>query len=368
MTRFPTGAATALTAILCSAATLPACSREPAPAPRERQEIVVPVGAVPAETAAIRAVVHVSGVVAPAEGGEFLAVAPEPARIAEIAKAEGDAVNSGDVLVRFELPSATQDVARLTAELAGAQAQLENARINQERVRDFVERGFVPRRDLDVAGRELADAQATVERIRTAHVAALAAEGRAIVRAPFDGVVATRHHNAGDIVLSTSADAVLRVVDPRRLDVIASVPEADISRVVPGATARIAGPPGGIPIGLTVVRRLADRVGPDGMMPFRLAFEQLPQLPVDTRVEIDIDAEERSDTVLVPAEALVREGGETAVMIAAGSRAERRVVTTGIQDEQRIEITSGVGAGELVITRGHIGLPDGAAISVAEGR
>jgi multidrug efflux pump subunit AcrA (membrane-fusion protein) len=88
-------------------------------------------------------------------------------------------------------------------------------------------------------------------------------------------------------------------------------------------------------------------------------------LPVDTPVEIDIDAEERTGVVLVPAEALIRQGGAVTVLIANGSRAERRPVTTGLEDAQNVEITSGVRAGELVITRGHVGLADGAAISVA---
>jgi len=54
--------------------------------------------------------------------------------------------------------------------------------------------------------------------------------------------------------------------------------------------------------------------------------------------------------------------------VAAGSRAERRVVKTGIEDEARIEITEGLRAGELVITRGQLGLTDGAAVTVATGR
>jgi multidrug efflux pump subunit AcrA (membrane-fusion protein) len=114
---------------------------------------------------------------------------------------------------------------------------------------------------------------------------------------------------------------------------------------------------------LTVAGRIGG--GVDSAGSFQLVFADATELPVDARVEIDIDAEERTDTVLVPAEALVREDGETVVMVAAGSTAERRVVTTGIEDEQRIEITSGIRPGELVITRGQIGLDDGAAISVA---
>ncbi len=353
--------------MLCTGAALSACSRQqarPAPEPREQ---VVPVGAARAETSHIRAVVHISGVIAPAEGAEFLAIAPEPARIVEITKAEGDPVRSGEILVRFDVPSATQEVARVAADLTAAQAQLENARINRNRIRDFAERGLIPRRDLESAERELADAQAVVDRARAAHAAAEAAAARAVVRAPFDGIVATRRHNPGDLVVSPSADPVLRLVDPRRLDVVASVPEADISRVIPGAPARLASPASTVPVQLTVVARIGDRVGPDGTLPFRLRFREPTQLPVDTRLEIDVDAEERANAVLIPAEALVRDGGQTAVFVANGATAERRIVTTGIQDEQRVEITSGLRAGELVITRGHIGLADGAAISVAAG-
>ena len=363
MNGWTTGVRTAALVILCTML-LPGCRRSEAPAEQPPLENIVPVGAVPAQTAGIRAVVHASGVVAPSEGGEFLVVAPEPARVVEVAFSQGDSVNSGDLLARFDVPSARQDVARLAADLSAGEAQLENARVNQGRVRDFVERGLVPRRDLEVADRELADAAAAVERIRIQHTAAVAAEGRAIVRAPFAGIVAARWHNPGDVVVSPSADPVLRLVDPRRLDVIAEVPEADVSRVVPGASARIAAAEGTEPIRLTVVRREAERVA-DRMLPFRLVFNEPATVAVDTRVEIDIDAEERANAVLVPLEAVMTQGAESVVMVANGDRAERRVVTLGIEDVQRVEVTSGLRAGELVITRGHLGLADGAAISVA---
>ena len=365
MRRFGTGWAARLPVVVCVTMSFAACNRD-APAPVDREETLVPVGAVPAETAGIRAVVRATGIVSPAEGAEYLAVAPEPARVAEVAKAVGDPVKSGDLLVRFDLPTATAEVARLAADVAAAEAQFENARVNQGRIAEFVEKGLVPRRDRDIADRELADAQAAVERIRSQHAKATASAGRAIIRAPFDGIVASRLHEPGDVVLSTTSDPVLRVVDPRRLDLVATVDEADVPRVVPGATARISGTPDGIPIGLKVVRKIADRTGPDSHLLFLLAFDDPAQpLAVDTRVDIDIDAEERATAVLVPMSALIRDGSETVVMIAAGSQAERRPVITGIQDDERIEITSGVRAGELVITRGHIGLVNGAPLSVA---
>ena len=360
---------------LCLAIAVAGCRRD-SPRVLERQDTVVPVGAVAAQRAAIRAVLHVSGIVVPAQGGEFLVLAPEPTRLVDVMKTAGDMVKSGDILARFDLPSATQNVSRLSAELAAAEAQLENTRANRERVRGFVERGLVARRDLDAAERDLVEAQDSVNRARAAMAAAQAGAGRAVVRAPFDGIVVTRAHNPGDMVVSTT-DPIMRIVDPRRLEVIASIPRQDQSRVVTGATARVAAA-GTEQVRLTVAGRVTDLSAEAGAktappaeadaVAFRLIFAQPSKLAVDMPVQLDIDAEERTDTVLIPTEAIIRDGNEAAVFVAAESRAERRRVKTGIEDAARTEITDGVRAGELVITRGHVGLSDGAAITVATDR
>jgi multidrug efflux pump subunit AcrA (membrane-fusion protein) len=51
------------------------------------------------------------------------------------------------------------------------------------------------------------------------------------------------------------------------------------------------------------------------------------------------------------------------VFVAVGDRAERRIVTTGVEDDQGVEILSGINRGDLVITRGQAGLADGATIN-----
>lgn len=353
-------------ALVCCAALAVACGRETTADPEPEEELPVPVAARPAQTGSIRAVVRVGGVVTPAEGAEFLVVAPEAARVLEVTKAPGAAVAGGELLARFELPSAAQDVTRMQAELAAAEAQFENARIAQTRTRDFVARGLVPRVELDAAERTLGDAQAALDRARAAQAAAEAWAARAVVRAPFDGVVAQRFHEPGDLVQGTATDPVLRVIDPRRLEVTASVPAADVPRVLPGATARMISPVDARVVRLTVTAR-ASAVQPhaDGSLPVRLEFADPHDVPVDTRVDVEIDAEERNGIVFVAPESILTEGGRTVVVVANGDRAERRGVTTGLADEQRVEITSGLQAGEMVLTQGHIGLPDGARISAA---
>ena len=102
-----------------------ACAKEA----REEVETaaVVPVTVSPAETGDIVAVIHATGTVEPAPGADLRITAPESARIVEIAKAEGDRVRRGDLLVRFEIPSLGAESAAKRAEVERAQARLTNA-------------------------------------------------------------------------------------------------------------------------------------------------------------------------------------------------------------------------------------------------
>jgi RND family efflux transporter MFP subunit len=342
-----------------------ACGRSAPPPAETPEELVIPVAARRAEVGRVRGVLHAGGIVTPAAGAEFLAVAPEAARIIDVTKAEGEAVAAGELLVRLDIPSVNTDVARQRSETARIRADLENARVNQARARDFAERGLIARRELEDADRALADAEAALGRAEAALSAADAAAARAMIRAPFAGVVVSRLRNPGDVVSGAITDPILRIVDARRLEIVASVAATDVSRVLPGASARLAitGDVGAIR--LVVASRSGGGAAAQGaMFPVRLTpLEPIP-LAVDAPVQVDIDLEEHLNAVLVAPEAVVRDGDKVAVFVASGDRAERREVTTGVIDDRQVEITSGVRGGELVITRGHAGLEDGAIITV----
>jgi len=314
----------------------------------------------PAETGSITAVSRVTGVVTPAPGADFVVVAPEAARILEIPKAEGDTVRRGDLLVLFEIPSSAAEIGKQNAEQARAEARLTNARAAEARARDLFDRGVAARKEVEEATREVADAEADLVTAQAAKSAAQTVANRSQVRARFDGVVAHRSHNAGDIVEAASSDPVLRVVDPRRLEVVASVPVSDAAAIKPGAAARIVGSDG--PALKVAGRPIAVQAG-TVTVAIRLTFAGVAPYPVGAPVEVEIDRETHKDVVLVPASAVVREGSETAVFVAAGNKASRRAVTLGLENGQHAEIASGLKAGEAVITTGQNGLPDGADIT-----
>lgn len=351
------------TVVLALLAMLAAGCSKPAPEEVE-SDTVVPVTAMAAETGTITATIRASGLVTPAPGAELIVVAPEAARIVEIPKAEGDEVHRGDVLVRFEIPSSTAEAAKQRAEIGRAEARLTNARAAQTRAADLFQRGVAARRDVEETARDVADAEADLASARAAAAAAEQVADRSVVRATFDGIVAKRSHNPGDLVEAASGDPVLRVIDPKRLEVAAAVPVTDAPRVRVGAPARLVSVPnGGTASLLRVVSRPAAVEAGSVTVPVRLQFATPANFPTGAPVQIELDAEMHTGVVLVPASAIVREGEETAVFVVTGDKAARRAVMVGLEAGERVEITSGVKAGEMVIVSGQNGLPDGAKVT-----
>ena len=342
-----------------------ACTRS---TPEEvESEAVVPVRTAAAEKGTIRGVVHATGLVTPAPGAEQIVIAPEAARIAEIQLGEGDRVKRGDVLVRFEIPGAAAEAEKQAAEVKRARATFANATANMTRAQDLFKRGVSARKDVEDAERQLADAQAGVAQAEAALTAAQTVATRSVVRATFDGLVAKRYHTSGDVVEASASDPVLRIIDPQRFEVVASVPLADVTRVVLGAGGRLAGRlAGDSEIALKVVSRPAAVDPGTATIPVRLGFVRPTNLPAGAPVQVDIDAEEHDEAVLVPDSAIVREGDDTAVFVVNDGKAARHEVRIGLSDGTKTEVLSGVAAGDQVIVEGQAGLPDGATVTTAK--
>jgi multidrug efflux pump subunit AcrA (membrane-fusion protein) len=119
---------------------------------------------------------------------------------------------------------------------------------------------------------------------------------------------------------------------------------------------------------LKVISRPAQVEQGTATIPVRLAFATPPNFSAGMPVQVDIQAEQHNNVVLVPAAALVREGEETAVFVAMGDKAQRRAVQIGLTDGTQVEIASGVKAGEMVIVDGQAGLPDDAKITIDTGK
>jgi len=180
------------------------------------------------------------------------------------------------------------------------------------------------------------------------------------IYSPIDGVVTARNVQIGQIISSGISNVgggttALTVSDLSRIFSLASVDEADIGKVAVGQPAEITVDafPGKRFAGQ--VERIAIRgVNISNVVTFEVKIEVTSKDKVLLRPEmtanVDIIAAARDSVLSVPSDAIVRKRGKTHVtVVKASGEKEDLPVETGISDGQRIEISTGVTAGETVV-------------------
>ena len=73
---------------------------------------------------------------------------------------------------------------------------------------------------------------------------------------------------------------------------------------------------------------------------------------------------ERGNTAMVDEAAIMREGTIEFVWVVEKGKARRKAVKTGVREKNMVEIVTGVGQGEIVVTSGHTRLNDGIRVKV----
>lgn len=327
----------------------------------------VPVSVEAARVETLTADLSVSGTIAPAPGADWVITAPAQGTIAELPKSEGQTVKTGDLLVRFDIPNLPADVASKKADVEQDRGKVATTQAAVTRLTGLVAEGIAAQRELQDATQAHVEAVATLQQAESAITASEALADRATVRARFDGVVAKRWHNPGDLVDGAQSDPILRVVNPAHLQAVAAVPLADLPRVAVGQDAKVTGPAGGDGEPATVFSKPAQVEAGSATADVRLTFGAVTHLPVGAAVKVDITAEKRPNALTVPAAAVVHDGDDTYVMVAgADNKAHKHEVKTGLVSAERVQILSGLAAGDQAIVRGQDSLPDNAAIQVVK--
>src|SRR5207342_459917 len=196
----------------------------------------------------------------------------------------------------------------------------------------------------DLAANQVDVAAATVEKIK-----ALLAYTQIV--APFDGVVARRQVNRGDLVQAAtatrttpSAGSLFTVQRIDTIRVFCDVPENDVPHLHVGDPA-IVKPSGfdGKPF-TGRVTRLSLRLDPETRN-MRTEID-LPnpeeRLYPGTYAEVWLEMNRRPDVLTVPAAAVGSDGDGSFVYTVTDNRITRLAVNTGLSDNGRIEVTAGL--------------------------
>ena len=358
--RHARGGASVAVAVL-GVAIVGACRRAPSP---EAGTGPVVVAAARARLETLRDTLTANGVVVPSTAADWTVIAPENARIAELPHAEGDTVQEGDLLVRYDIPALTADLATHQSEVTAATSHLEAAKKELDKITALSAQGLIARNDLDAKKAAVVDAQSALTTAEGQLDRASAAVARAKVTARFPGKIAKVSHQEGDFVVPSEADPILRLVDPTRLQVGVRLSIAELQRVraSQAATVRQPGGPGeAATVSLVPLPANASATSVE----IRLNFAQPTTLVPDTAVEAEIVLDVRENAIVVPRAAIQKDEDVTYVMaIDAEDRVHRREVKLGLMTRDLTQIVSGLAAGDRVVTNAPTQLVEGMLVQV----
>ena len=279
--------------------------------------------------------------------------------IVQIHAKAGDVVKAGQPLLRIDATAANQAATASDAQVMAARASLDVAQKELVRQQQLFRDRFISQAALDRAEAEFKATQAQVNVQMAQAGAARTQSGFYLVRAPYAGVVAEVPVSLGDMAMP--GRALLTLYDPSALRVTATVPYTVASRVAPGLLPRIELP--GLPAARqwvtpartqllptvdasthTVQLRADLPAGLGGVTPGMFARLWLPD-------GTGTGTAAAGDGVTVPALAVVRRAEMTGLYVLdPNGRPLLRQVRLGRTQGDRVEILSGLTAGERVVT------------------
>lgn len=328
--------------------------------------------------------------------------------IIELPFKEGDRVSKGDLLVKVNpdliqsaLNRAQASYQNVQANLNQAEATLKEATFNYERNKSLFERGVISKADWDraVANYEgaLAAKQSAYYGVQSAAATVNEARDnllRTTIYSPIDGTISLLSVELGERVVGTQQMAgteILRVANLNTMEVLMDVNENDIVKVTIGDTSVVevdAYPKREFTGVVTEIANSAQgNLTADQVTNFKVKVRILESSYQDLLVDkpegyspfrpgmtatVDVITEKRYNVLAVPISSVVIKTDTTSAKISAvekfkkvklsgeeekfecvfikdGNEAKLRVITTGIQDNANIEVTSGLEENETVI-------------------
>jgi RND family efflux transporter MFP subunit len=308
----------------------------------------------------------------------------------------GDRVREGQLLATLEIPEMEDDLAKSVASIDQANAEIttasdelhraevthELAHLSYTRIAEVLKKepGLVPQQEVDearsrdlIAEAQIATAKSTLRtaeqrvRVATADQTRFRTLNKYMtITAPFEGVVTKRYANAGSMIQAgtasqTQAMPIVQLSQNNLLRLILPVPESAVSRVRVGETVDVHVST----LGRTFpgrVARFADKIQPSTRTMDTEVDVQNPSLTLipGMYAEVNLQIDGRRDALSVPLDAVDRGESSPRVYTVTSAGAIHIVpVVLGLENDQRVEVRSGLQEGDVVVAGRHAGLKEG---------
>jgi RND family efflux transporter MFP subunit len=247
-------------------------------------------------------------------------------------------------------------------------AMLEEARLNVNRVRGLIGKGVVTQEEIQAREAALrvaearfasalnaVDEQIALLKLRRTELA-LAVQNReyAVLKAPFVGVIQETHVAPGSYVNVGQPVATLVRTDPLRLR--AGVPERSAIGIAEGQPVRVflEGQPKPLEARISRISPALD-VSSRALIIEADIENSGGRLRTGLFAEAEILVDAQQQALAVPASSVVAFGGVEKVWTVKDNKAQPQPIRTGRREADRVEVLSGLEAGQWILTNGAEG-------------
>jgi RND family efflux transporter MFP subunit len=302
----------------------------------------------------------------------------------------GDRVRAGQVIATLEVPE-------LNAQVVGAQAEVRHSQSEIERAKSEVtgaesnhaalhasytrldqaskqRPGLIAEQELDDARAKDQDAEAHVNIAKSALEATEQQLGvsradnqrvqtmsdYSVVTAPFSGVVTMRYADTGSLIQAgttsnTQSMPVVRLAQSDMLRLRMPVPESDVPFVENGGEVQITVQATGRTFTGRIIRfsRALDATTRTMLAEVDVPNPDLKLSP-GMYAQTVISLQQRNDVLTIQTQAVVQgEGAAYVLTVDPSGKVQKKVVLLGIQGPDKVEVTSGLADGDMVILSGQ---------------
>jgi membrane fusion protein, multidrug efflux system len=267
----------------------------------------------------------------------------------------GDKVKEGDVIIRIEDKEYENSIRIKSIEL-----DLEISKQELEKQKSLYEKGGVTLRELKDAEIQEMNTEYEMENAQL-NLAKMS------VKAPFDGTIVNFPYFTPGTRISSGTE-VLRVTNSKKLYLEANLPEKYFPEVKENMNVYITNY--NVPDDTLhgVISQIAPAIDPDArtFKTFITIDNSAGLLLPGMFVKADLVVKRSENAIVIPKDIIKGRGRVQSVFIAESGYSRERRITTGIENNDYVEVVDGLNMGDKLITRGYETLRDRSKLKIVE--
>jgi RND family efflux transporter MFP subunit len=278
----------------------------------------------------------------------------------------GDTVKKGDLLIAINNSDLQAKLSQVKAGINEATAAFTNAEKDYNRYKALFAENSASQKELDDITAHYNMAKARLEGAKEMKNEVDAQFAYVNIRAPFDGIVTGKFIKNGD--MANPGMPLISVEAPGHFEVIAMVPESDISKIFSGTDAKV--------LAKSINKSLTGKVTEVSTSAKNTGGQYLVKIALDktdtsilsgmfVTVQFPLESKEKSNMVLIPVESLVTKGQLSGIYtVSESNTAILRWLRLGRSFGDEVEVLSGLSANESYIVSAEGKLYNGVKLTI----